>query len=156
MKKVFVLFMLVFLGAVAPAFAGSCGSQGGSGGTPEVLYLLPHNDHDVDLTGKESLHFEWKALPKPGGGREAYRFELFRGAEEAYDRIYSAELRPDVYTMEIPADKFEDGMMYTWRVKQRDARTSVWSRQGDRWRFTVRKSGITASTPAVPAASETK
>ena len=156
MKKVFILFMLVFLGATTWAFAQACGSHGGSGGTPEVLYLLPHNDHDVDLTGKESLHFEWKALPKPGGGREAYRFELFKGAEEAYDRIYSAELEPDVYTIEIPADKFEDGMMYTWRVKQRDARTSVWSRQGDRWRFTVRKSGVLAAPTAPAAKSETK
>lgn len=146
MKKIFVVLVICFLSAATAVFAG-CGARGGGGGTPEVPYLLPHNDHDADLTGKESLHFEWKSVPKPGGGREAYRFELFRGAEEAYDRIYHAELRPDVYTMEIPADKFEDGMMYTWRVKQRDARTSTWSRQGDRWRFTVIKKGA-APKPA--------
>ena len=140
MKRIFVLFLILFLGAVTGALAQGCGEHtGGNGGTPEVLYLLPRNDHDVDFTGKETLHFEWKSLPKPGGGREAYRFELFEGAEDAYNRIYNAELRPDVYSIEIPVDKFKDGMQYTWRVKQRDATSSVWSRQGDRWRFTVIK-----------------
>ncbi len=149
MKKVFAIFVICFLSAVTAAYAAG-GGRGSSGGTPEVLYLLPHNDHEVDLTGKDSLHFEWKSVPKPGGGREAYRFELFKGREEAYDRIYNAELRRDVYSIEIFADKFEDGMMYTWRVKQRDATTSVWSRQGDRWRFTVINKGGTSK----PAASE--
>ncbi len=153
MKRIFTIFVICFLSATTIAYAGACG-RGGGGGTPEVLYLLPHNDHEVDLTGMSSLHFEWKSVPKPGGGRETYRFELFRGAEDAYDRIYNAELRPDVYAMEIPADMFEDGMMYTWRVKQRDARTSAWSRQGDRWRFTVRKSGAPAK--GFKPGSETK
>ncbi|MDD5681580.1 MAG: hypothetical protein PHI59_10130 [Candidatus Omnitrophica bacterium] len=153
MKKIFVLFVICFLSVVTIVYAGGLG-RAGAGGTPEVLYLVPHNDHEVDLTGQAGLHFEWKSLPKPGGGREAYRFELFRGAEEAYDRIYNAELKPDVYSIEIPSDKFEDGMMYTWRVKQRDARSSAWSRQGDRWRFTVRKSA--ATSPAPKNESETK
>lgn len=153
MRKIFILCIPIFVSLAAPACAQSCHSRGGAGGTPEVEYIQPRNDHDADLTGKESLTFEWRSLPKPGGGREAYRFELFEGAEDAYNRIYNADLRPDVYTMEIPADMFKDGMQYTWRVKQRDAHSSVWSRAGDRWRFTARKGGA----EAVPvAASATK
>ena len=138
MRRTCVFFLVFLLGISTFALAGGMRS---STHTPDVRYLLPANDHEVDLTGKDSLTFKWLALPKPGGGRKLYRFELFRGAEEAYNRIYHVDLRRDVTTIDVPADMFEDGMMYTWRVKQQDAASSVWSRAGDRWRFTVIKKG---------------
>ncbi len=138
MRRTLAIVILAVMVAIMPVMAGGMRS---STQTPDVRYLLPANDHDVDLTGKDTLTFKWLALPKPGGGREAYKFELFKGAEEAYNRIYSAELKPNVCAIDIPADTFEDGVMYTWRVKQCDAHSSVWSRAGDRWRFTAIKEG---------------
>ncbi|MBU4375859.1 MAG: hypothetical protein KKD29_00080 [Candidatus Omnitrophica bacterium] len=138
MKKICFLASIILAAIVimAPIFANAMRS---STQTPDVKYISPRNDHEVNLTGKDSLTFEWHSLPKPGGGREAYRFELFKGSEDNYNRIYSVELKRDVRTIDIPADMFEDGAMYSWLVKQRDARTSAWSRAGDRWRFTVIK-----------------
>lgn len=134
MKRLSVIIILAAIIVMAPIFAGAMRS---STQTPDVKYISPRNDHEVDLAGMDSLTFKWHSLPKPGGGREAYRFELFKGSEENYNRIYSAELKQDVCAIDIPADMFCDGAMYSWLVKQRDAVTSVWSRAGDRWRFTV-------------------
>lgn len=138
MRRISAVVILAVTAVITPVMAGG---MRGSTHTPDVRYLLPANDHDVDLTGQDNLMFKWLALPKPGGGREAYRFELFKGAEEAYNRIYSAELKPNVCAIDISADMFEGGAIYTWRVKQKDAHSSVWSRAGDRWRFTVIKGG---------------
>lgn len=112
--------------------------QAGSGRlkTPRVIYMEPRNDSVVDLRGKESLTFRWKGTPKPGGGRMAYKFDLYK--DFGYERIVSEKLRDDVYSIEVPSDKFEDGALYTWQVKQRDARTRFWGLD-IRWSFRVRK-----------------
>lgn len=104
--------------------------------TPLVRYLEPKNDSTVDLKGKENMVFQWKKMPIPGGGRAKYKFELYDGF--GYERIVSEDLKHDVYSIEVPADKFENGKLYTWQVKQRDATTRIWSRD-DRWSFKVKK-----------------
>lgn len=103
---------------------------------PNVAYITPDNDSVVDLTGKQGLTFRWKNQPVPGGGREAFRFRLVKGF--GYNFIVSENLGQDVFLMEIPADKFEDGTTYSWYVQQRDASLMVWGWH-DTWSFKVIK-----------------
>ena len=103
---------------------------------PRVAYLEPGNQTTVDLAGKDSIVFKWKNNPIPGGGREAYRFRLFKGYD--YGSIVSEVLDQGVYSIEVPADKFENGSTYSWYVEQRDAALMVWSLH-DTWTFKVKK-----------------
>lgn len=103
---------------------------------PQVAYLAPDNDTTVDLTGKNSLLFQWKNQPLPAAGRDSFRFRLFTGFD--YNSIVSESLGQGVFSVEVPADKFEDGKTYSWYVQQRDASLMVWSRF-IRWSFTVIK-----------------
>jgi len=103
---------------------------------PRVEYLKPDNDSVVDLTGRDKLVFSWREVPIPAGGREAYRFTLFKGF--TYKVVVSRDIDGRTFSVEVPAEKFEDGETYTWRVKQRDARTLVWSLY-DTWSFKVIK-----------------
>jgi len=134
MKRWTSLFLVaLFLALILTQSAWAVGRRNN---TPLVRYLEPRNDSVVDLKGKDKMIFSWKKTPIPGGGRAKYKFELYDGF--GYDRIVSENLKHDVYNMEIPADKFEDGKLYTWQVKQRDATTRIWSRD-DRWSFKVKK-----------------
>ena len=104
--------------------------------TPKVRYIEPKSEAVVDLTGKESLVFKWKSNPVPGGGRMAYKFNVYK--EYGYDVVVNEKLDARVFSIEVPADKFENGMTYTWQVKQRDAHSRIWS-MDSRWSFIVKK-----------------
>jgi len=103
--------------------------------TPMVEYISPKSEEAVDLTGKESMTFRWKPTPIPGGDRSEYRFELFKGY--SYERIVKETLSPRVFSLNVPADLFEAGVVYTWQVKQRDKLTNNRS-MNHRWSFTVK------------------
>ncbi|MDD5681579.1 MAG: hypothetical protein PHI59_10125 [Candidatus Omnitrophica bacterium] len=150
MKKIFILLFLFFFAASAAAYA-FC--RAGNTYTPDVDYTQPRDDSETDLTGKDNLVFEWRAVPIPAGGREKYRFEIFEESENGSDRIYITDLEPDIFSVDVPVNMFKSGMQYTWRVRQRDEISSNWSTGGEMWRFTARKSGG-ATSPAVPAASD--
>jgi len=128
----------VFL-AMAIASAGACCEMSFEVGiprTPAVVYQRPDNGEKVDLTGKDKLTFSWKMVLLPAGGREAYKFTLYRG--DGYDVVVSQTIDPRTFSIDVPADKFEAGTRYRWKVKQRDSRTFDWSR-ADNWYFTVIK-----------------
>ncbi|MFH1593178.1 MAG: hypothetical protein ABID09_00600 [Candidatus Omnitrophota bacterium] len=130
MKKLFPLIL-------AALFIATLVQAGGDRErTPKVPLLEPLNDAVVDLSGKESLLFRWKPSPRPGGGRIAYKFDLYK--EFGYEAVFGEELEHDVYSIEVPVDKFENGALYSWQVKQRDARTRFWS-MDHRWSFKVKK-----------------
>lgn len=103
---------------------------------PSVEYLLPDNDSIIDLTGKNSLTFGWKSNPIPNGGRDSYRFKLLKGF--GYNFIMSEEIDRDIFSIQVPADKFEDGQTYSWYVQQRDTSLGIWSRF-TAWSFKVIK-----------------
>lgn len=103
---------------------------------PRVAYIEPDNDTVIDLSGKKSLTFRWKQQPIPGGGRAGFRFKLCKGF--GYDFIVSEDTGPDVLSIDVPADKFEDGAMYSWYVEQRDGSSTRWSLH-DSWSFKVFK-----------------
>ena len=130
MKKL-LIFALILV--IAQPFAWA---KKGRDSTPKVRYIEPKSESLVDLTDEEVLTFKWKPTPIPGGGRMAYKFELFK--EFGYDRIVNETLRERVFSIDIPADRFADGALYTWQVRQRDASTPIWS-MDQRWSFTVKK-----------------
>lgn len=130
MKKIAVFFLIA---AVAASFAYA---KQGRDSIPTVRYIEPKDEAIVDLRGKREVIFSWKANPIPGGGRKAYKFSLYKGT--GYDTVVSEQLDPKTYSIEVPTDMFEDGEIYTWQVKQRDARLQIWS-MDHRWRFRIKK-----------------
>lgn len=131
-------------GAIAFLFIAivlfSAWSMGGTGGSlvavPSVVYIEPASDSTVDLTSKEKLVFRWQPVPIPGGDRNSYRFLLNK--EPGYNTIAKVTLGPEIFSIEAPADKFENGSRYSWHVKQRDDKTLDWSLY-DIWYFKVVK-----------------
>lgn len=112
-------------------------SEGERDMVPKVAYLSPDDETTIDLTGKPGITFAWKNSPTPGGGRDAYRFKLIKGFK--YDFIVSEKLGPTTFSIDVPADKFEDGVTYSWYVEQCDASTRVWNRHDVVWSFKVIK-----------------
>jgi len=130
-KKVLILMMLCVM------LASSVFATGRRSDVPNVPFLSPDDETTIDLAGKPGITFKWKNAPVPGGGREAYRFKLIKGFK--YDFIVSEELAQGVFSIDVPADKFEDGVTYSWYVEQRDASLRVWSRHDTVWSFKVIK-----------------
>ena len=135
MKKaaVIVMILLAFVVFAAPVYAGDSERDR----VPKVEYLSPDDETTIDLAGKPGITFKWKSAPIPGGGRDAYRFKLIKGFK--YDFIVSEELDQGVFSIDVPADKFEDGTTYSWYVEQRDASLMVWNRHDIVWSFKVIK-----------------
>ena len=135
MKKIIffsLILTMVIISLSTVSFAGGRRSD-----VPNVPFLSPDDETTINLAGKPSITFKWKNSPVPGGGREAYRFKLIKGFK--YDFIVSEELGQGVFSIDVPADKFEDGFTYSWYVEQRDASLRVWSRHDTVWSFKVIK-----------------
>jgi hypothetical protein len=126
------ILALVIIGLATVSFAGGRRSD-----VPNIPFLSPDDEITIDLTKKPGITFKWKNSPVPGGGREAFRFKLIKGFK--YDFIVSEELPRDVFSIDVPSDKFEDGVTYSWYVEQRDASLSIWSRHDTVWSFKVIK-----------------
>lgn len=133
-KMVLIFAVTLFLPCLAEGRGG--GMEGDSGSVPKVIYAKPADGSMLDLTGKDNVIFEWNMVPIPSGNRETYKFVLFKG--DGYEEVASQIVDPRTFSIKIPADKFEPGVRYRWYVKQRDARTLVWS-QHDNWYFGVIK-----------------
>ena len=110
--------------------------EGDSGSVPKVVYTNPADGSVLDVAEKGSVEFKWQMVPIPSGNREAYKFVLFKG--DGYLEVSSQTIDARIFSAEVPADKFESGASYRWYVKQRDAKTMVWS-QYDSWYFEVVK-----------------
>jgi hypothetical protein len=133
MKKI-ILLSALFLLVPCLAFGRGGGMEGDSGSVPRVIYIQPAYGSTLDLAGKDKVVFEWQMVPIPSGSREAYKFVLFKG--DGYEEVSSQFIDPRTFRAEVPADKFEPAVKYRWYVKQRDAKTMVWS-QYDSWYFNV-------------------
>ena len=129
MKKL-ILFLFVFSCMITPIWAGG-GVRSTGMKTPRVNYIIPKNDSEIDLTGKDCLTFRWKPTPRPQGGRRAYKFTLYKGFE--YDVVFSEVLSRNTYSIDIPCSKLANGIIYTWKVEQR-AEHGGWSADL-RWSF---------------------
>ena len=132
MAKKALILMMICLMLASPVFA-----VGRRSDVPNVPFLSPDDETTIDLTGKQGITFKWKNAPLPGGGRDAYRFKLIKGFK--YDFVVSEELERDIFSIDVPADKFEDSVTYSWYVEQRDASLRIWSRHDTVWSFKVIK-----------------
>ncbi|MCX5665888.1 MAG: hypothetical protein NT036_02425 [Candidatus Omnitrophica bacterium] len=132
--KVLLLATLLLVPSMALGIGG--GMEGDSGSVPKVIYTKPADGSALDLTGKERIVFEWQMVPIPSGNRETYKFVLFKG--DGYQEVSSQMIDARTFRAEVPSDKFEPDARYRWYVKQRDAKTLVWS-QYDSWYFKVTK-----------------
>ncbi|MDP3730419.1 MAG: hypothetical protein Q8R14_02715 [Candidatus Omnitrophota bacterium] len=135
MKK--TIFSALILTVVVIIFAATSFAAGRRSDVPNVPFLSPGDETIIDLAEKPGITFKWKNSPVPGGGRDAYRFKLIKGFK--YDFIVSEELGQGLFSIDVPADKFEDGVTYSWYVEQRDASLGVWSRHDTVWSFKVIK-----------------
>ena len=133
-KMILLSALLLLVPCLALGIGG--GMEGDSGSVPKVIYAKPADGSVLDLTGKDKVVFEWQMVPIPSGNREIYKFVLFKG--NGYEEVSSQTIDPRIFRTEVPADKFEPGASYRWYVKQRDAKTLVWS-QYDSWYFKVIK-----------------
>ena len=131
---VLLLALLLLVPCMAQGIGG--GMEGDSGSVPKVIYTKPAEGSVLDIKDKDKVVFEWQMVPIPGGGREAYKFVLLKGS--GYEEVSSQAIDPRIFRAQVPADKFEPGARYRWYVKQRDAKTLVWS-QYDSWYFEVAK-----------------
>lgn len=138
MRNKIMLILSALAVAVAFAVPASARVAGMGGGytVPKVSYAEPKDQSTVDLTGKTVLTFKWNPVPAPAGGREAFRFKIYKGY--SYDVVVSQEIDHRTFSVDIPSDKFVNGQKYTWRVQQRDGQTMSWSLY-DTWSFTVKK-----------------
>ncbi|MCX5714012.1 MAG: hypothetical protein NT033_04210 [Candidatus Omnitrophica bacterium] len=134
MIKRMILLSALLLLVPCPAEARGGGMEGDSGSVPKVIYTKPADESVLGLTGQDKVVFEWQMVPIPSGSREVYKFVLFKG--NGYEEVSSQTIDPRTFRAEVPADKFEPGARYRWYVKQRDAKTMVWS-QYDSWYFEV-------------------
>jgi hypothetical protein len=135
LKKLMIPAILCIVLTISGVYAFAGGSERDK--VPSVPQLSPDDEIAIDLTGKPGITFKWKSSPIPGGGRAAYRFKLIKGFK--YDFIVSEELAQGVFSIDVPAGKFEDGATYSWYVEQRDASLNVWSRHDTVWSFKVIK-----------------
>ncbi len=133
-KMILSLTLLLLVPCMAQGTGG--GMEGDSGSVPKVIYAKPADGSVLDMTDKDKILFEWRMVPIPSGGRETYKFVLFKGG--GYEEVSSQVIDPRTFLAEVPADKFESGVSYRWYVKQRDAKTLVWS-QHESWYFEVVK-----------------
>lgn len=134
-KIILLSALILVLPHIAEGRGG--GMEGDSGSVPRVICTKPADGAVLDITAKDAVVFEWSMLPIPSGGREVYKFLLFKA--DGYGEISNQVIDPRTFQAEVPADKFETGVRYRWYVKQRDAKTMVWSQHDDYYFSVVKK-----------------
>lgn len=92
---------------------------------PQVIYIEPKGDSIVNLTGKAVLRFSWQPLPIPSGERDSYRIVIIKEPNAGY--VFDKKIDDRTFSIDVPANVFEDASRYSWHVRQRDARTMDWS-----------------------------
>jgi len=121
MKKTFWILFITLL--AAPAFAGDrVGLSANVGGSlshvPEPRLISPTSEQ-VDLTGKPSLLFEWSPFEGDITRRDFYDFRIYKG----YNRVeanlmFKDKVFKSSYKIDLNANRFENGQVYTWSVRQ--------------------------------------
>ncbi len=121
MKK--MLWILLVLLLAAPAFAderiGLSANVGGSlSHVPEPRLISPTSEQ-VDLTGKSSLLFEWSPFEGDITRRDYYDFRIYKGYNRVEaNLIFKDKVFKSAYKIDLNANRFEDGQIYTWSVRQ--------------------------------------
>ena len=123
MDRKFALIGLALLCALAPLSQTDASMLIGRAGSPdyapEVRLISPVGE-TVDLTGKDSLVLHWSWIEGDRMQRRYYDVRVYRG----YDMVESTRIAriladPAADRVELDADLFQDGQVYTWSVRQR-------------------------------------
>lgn len=119
MKKI-LLIMALYLVTAARIPEGRIGAVE----TPSMVYvpppvLLQPRSGQIDLTGREFLEFKWSSHEGASGFRDFYDFRIYNGYKTVEEALFFKErLTPNTYQYNIKADKFRDGAVYTWTMRQ--------------------------------------
>jgi hypothetical protein len=111
--KVSVLTLMIFsCFSILPALAVDVGDMVRAGFFAPGPQMISPLSEEVDLSGKAFLEFSWHKY-----SNDDFEFRLFKGYQ-----MYAANLilkeRISVSSIQVSSDKFEDGQVYTWAVKQ--------------------------------------
>ncbi len=115
MKKLIILTLAVIL-PVLPALAFDLGTKNFFDNPPPANLVYPAKEV-ADLTGKNSLDFQWS--DDNPIETEGYEFKLYKGYNMDESGLISNEnLSSNTTSLKISSDKFEDGQAYTWSIKR--------------------------------------
>lgn len=113
--KIIVIFAIIFFVA---GYAHARRAGGPAGYVPQPKLLSPVSE-EIDLTGKNTLSFEWGRHGGSAAQRWYYDFRLYKGRQAIADNLICKErVAPNIYKIEIPKDSFEEGGVYTWTLRQ--------------------------------------
>jgi hypothetical protein len=99
-----------------PALAFDLGTKNSFDNPPPASLVYPARE-EADLTGKESLEFQWSDdYPTE---TEGYEFKLYKGYNmTGANLIFQQDLSSSASSLKLNSDKFENGQAYTWSIKR--------------------------------------
>lgn len=101
-----------------PASADVFGGRASGGSIPAPRLVYPSTD-TIDLTGKETLRFEWSPFEGSRTSRKYYDLRIYRTYEMLESTLlYKERVDPGYFAVELDASMFETGQVYTWGVRQ--------------------------------------
>jgi len=81
---------------------------------PRLIYPITET---ADITGKNSLQFQWRW--GYAATVDHYDFRLYKGYNTTADNLMLKEQLPATTSqIAVGAEKFDDGQVYTWVLKQ--------------------------------------
>ncbi|MEA3489666.1 MAG: hypothetical protein U9R44_04945 [Candidatus Omnitrophota bacterium] len=120
MKKLYLGIFVVSVLTAPLVFSQAIGLRSGRNMdyVPEPRLISPVTQ-EVVLTGKEDLEFRWSPHEGRGSGlRKYYDFRIYKGYEMVEStRIYRKKTPGDKDRIDVSADLFENGQIYTWSLR---------------------------------------
>jgi hypothetical protein len=117
MKRILLITMILLL--AAPIFAKDIKKMDYEFSyipPPELLYPI---GGEVALTGQAFLGFKWSPHEGVSGSRDYYDFRLYKGYNMNEGALLLKVRVPgDIYQYNVNSDRFQDGQVYTWALKQ--------------------------------------
>ena len=118
MKKLLVICAVLCVSGTCFAWPLSRGVWFAGGDVPEPRLISPSRDV-IDLSGKQELVFKWSPYERARGFRDYYDFRLYKGSDMlAGSLIMKKRVDPNIYELRLPSNTFENGMTYTWSLRQ--------------------------------------
>lgn len=119
MKKILLILVLYLISAIQVSEGRERFIEAPSAVfIPPPVLLQPRSDQ-VNLAGKEFLEFKWSPHEGAGGFRDYYDFRVYNGYKIVEETLFFKErLAPDTYQYNIKAERFKDGAVYTWTMRQ--------------------------------------